>query len=305
MLIKKRVISHVAREHPLSFLQNMMAIYKNTIQRILRNNIIMTGFTVVALLFVCVTSASADVGTYGKMTVKNILAEINRERVSLRLGTLVINPQLQSAAESKVQDMVSRGYFSHNDPYGNAPWMWIERAGYHYEYAGENLAIGFNDPKKQHHAWMESQFHRRNILNSHYTETGIAVARGKIRGVDEVVVVQFFGAPVLGSLARSAPFSLPQVRGVSDRQGDRVSDVNQLTGVDYGKRMASFTTFARTAYKTIYDAIMRIGSETQLWHNVAVIVLVIQFFISVSVALRIYARVYQRTRSIDLGDTMM
>ena len=119
----------------------------------------------------------------------------NSDRTAYGLSGLKVNPLLEKAALMKAEDMAARGYFAHNSPDGKAPWYWIEQAGYAYVYAGENLAIDFNESRDIENAWMNSPGHRANILNPRYTEVGIAMKEGVFEGKPTVFVVQMFASP--------------------------------------------------------------------------------------------------------------
>ncbi len=138
------------------------------------------------------------------MDDEEILMYINNVRKMRGIPLLDKSEALQKAAYNKALDMIASGYFAHYDPAGRAPWEWLDAVGYDYSYAGENLAIGFVRPAMQHAAWMDSETHRRNILNAEYTQTGIAVVYATIRGVREQLVVQFFARPQ-GAVAGVAP----------------------------------------------------------------------------------------------------
>lgn len=117
----------------------------------------------------------------------------NQARIESGISALKINPKLVEAAQAKAQDMISRGYFAHISPNGVTPWYWVEKAGYNYMAAGENLARGFSDSKFVHQAWMNSPSHKENILNNKYQEIGMAVIEGELNGKKTVIAVQFFG----------------------------------------------------------------------------------------------------------------
>lgn len=117
----------------------------------------------------------------------------NQERVVLGLQPLNINQQLVRAAQEKAQDMLNNGYFAHTSPTGIKPWYWLDKVGYKYKAAGENLAKDFTDSEFVHRAWMNSSSHRANILKSTYQEIGIAVVEGTINGKTTVLAVEFFG----------------------------------------------------------------------------------------------------------------
>ncbi len=105
------------------------------------------------------------------------------------------NEILNAAAQAKAEDMAARGYFSHVGPNGEEPWVWLERAGYEYVYAGENLAVRFNDSKDVVDAWMASPTHRANILKANYKEIGVGLAEGAYKGGRATFVVQYFASP--------------------------------------------------------------------------------------------------------------
>jgi hypothetical protein len=118
----------------------------------------------------------------------------NDSRVGAQAPHLTYNAQLQAAAQLKANDMAAKGYFAHQSPDGKMPWDWISLVGYPYVYAGENLAVDFNDSKEVNQAWLNSPTHRSNLLNPHFTEIGIATAEGMYQGRPTTFVVQLFGS---------------------------------------------------------------------------------------------------------------
>ncbi|MFM2414795.1 MAG: hypothetical protein RI911_488 [Candidatus Parcubacteria bacterium] len=126
---------------------------------------------------------------------KTLVALANEDRAEESLEELKINPVLEEAARMKAEDMAENGYFAHYGPDGSAPWDWLKKAGYEYFYAGENLAIDFNDSEQVNRAWMKSPLHRANILNANFTEVGIATVAGTYNGRETIFVVQMFGTP--------------------------------------------------------------------------------------------------------------
>lgn len=108
---------------------------------------------------------------------------------------LVESETLHAAAQAKAEDMAARGYFSHVGPDGEQPWVWLERAGYPYIAAGENLAVRFNDSKDIVDAWMASPTHHANIVKPIYQEIGIGIADGEYKGSRATFVVQYFATP--------------------------------------------------------------------------------------------------------------
>lgn len=130
------------------------------------------------------------------LTLKGTIAETNNQRVENNLAPLKENVKLDAAAKAKAQDMFARQYFEHISPVGRGPADLAKSAGYDYLIIGENLALGnFEDDKKLVEAWMASPGHRANILNSKYTEIGVAVEKGIYEGRLVWMAVQEFGRP--------------------------------------------------------------------------------------------------------------
>ncbi|MCE9644004.1 CAP domain-containing protein [Candidatus Parcubacteria bacterium] len=119
----------------------------------------------------------------------------NEARSEAALPALRPDAHLAKAALLKAEDMASRGYFSHQTPEGQEPWIFLEKAGYDYSYAGENLAVNFSDSQDVTDAWLLSPTHRANLLNADFSEVGFGVATGTYQGREAVFVVQFLAAP--------------------------------------------------------------------------------------------------------------
>ena len=119
----------------------------------------------------------------------------NEQRSENNAVPLKENELLNEAARLKAEDMARKGYFSHTTPEGYSSWYWLQKIGYSYTNAGENLAVNFSDSKDVVDAWMKSPTHRSNIVKPVYTEIGIGTADGIYEGKPAVFVVQFFGTP--------------------------------------------------------------------------------------------------------------
>lgn len=129
--------------------------------------------------------------------IASVMVEItNIDRSQNGLAVLTINPTLGAVAEAKAHDMATKGYFAHTSPEGVTPWYWFKEGGYKFTYAGENLAVDFNESSSVVEAWMNSPTHRANLLGTQFTEIGIAVATGTYQGRPTTFVVQEFGTPI-------------------------------------------------------------------------------------------------------------
>jgi uncharacterized protein YkwD len=133
-----------------------------------------------------------------------VIALTNAERQNVGDQVLVENAKLNAAAQAKAEDMATRGYFSHVGPDGKEPWTWIKESGYAYRFAGENLAVRFENSSDVVNAWMASPTHKANIVKSAYQEIGVGVAQGIYEGSPATFVVQYFGTKP-GSLAAASP----------------------------------------------------------------------------------------------------
>ncbi len=145
-------------------------------------------FTVAAVAWGPVVPAFSEA-----ITSANIISLTNQSRQAQSLGLLTANTMLAAAAQSKANDMLAKGYFSHTSPDGRSPWDFVSTAGYNYITAGENLAVNFTEAENVEDAWMNSPGHRANILNGGFKEIGIGIAQGSYQGHDAIFVVQMFG----------------------------------------------------------------------------------------------------------------
>lgn len=121
---------------------------------------------------------------------------INDERVAHNLVALTVDPPLVEIAQTRSNDMIRRAYFSHQDPQlGTVAFQDLIRSRQiRFLFAGENIAeiknqgttvptaltvysrYGPGEIANQFvDGWINSQEHRDNILNPHFTKTGIAL----------------------------------------------------------------------------------------------------------------------------------
>lgn len=131
---------------------------------------------------------------FADITKSALVDMINQTRQSSGIAPLTENAKLEQVARMKAEDMIQKGYFAHTSPQGITPWHWFYQAGYIYEYAGENLAIGFYDSSEVYQAWLDSPSHKANILSANYKEVGTAVLQG-FGPNNAIVVVQTFASP--------------------------------------------------------------------------------------------------------------
>ncbi len=118
----------------------------------------------------------------------------NQSRKQRGVRQLCVHPALQKAARAHSQDMIQRGYFSHNTKgSGRNPGQRLKAAGYKWRTYGEN--IGFDStPDAMHKAWMKSSGHRTNILNGSFKEIGIGAVTGNYDGRQTTMYTVDFGS---------------------------------------------------------------------------------------------------------------
>lgn len=119
---------------------------------------------------------------------KEMLDYVNEARREADLRELKMNNRLVSLARLKSKDMIDKDYFDHVSPTYGTPFEMMDNHGVFYKTAGENLA-GHYDVMGAHEGLMDSPGHRKNILNSSYTEVGIGIVQG---GPYKMMITQIF-----------------------------------------------------------------------------------------------------------------
>ncbi|MEV7012715.1 CAP domain-containing protein [Streptosporangium sp. NPDC051022] len=121
--------------------------------------------------------APTPTSTQGTSAQDEVLRLTNVERRAGNCAPLKNDPQLRSAAQSHSQDMASKNYFSHTSLDGRTMTDRIKASGFSPMSAwAENIAWGQRTPADVVEAWMNSEGHRRNIMNCAYTHLGVGMA---------------------------------------------------------------------------------------------------------------------------------
>ena len=112
-----------------------------------------------------------------------VLCLVNRERAQNGESPLILNSQLERAAEGHNQEMIAQDYFAHVSPAGETPVQRIQsttdylpgpRVGY---VIGENLAwatLYLSTPQAIVEAWIASPGHSRTFSNRATAKRGSA-----------------------------------------------------------------------------------------------------------------------------------
>jgi uncharacterized protein YkwD len=135
---------------------------------------------------------------------------INVQRMAYERGRLEWDDTLGNVARAHSEDMAKRDYFKHVNPEGLTPMKRLEQAGYtKCRLVGENIyqnnlysrvitekkktTYDWNSPEKiaatTLKGWIDSEDHRKTILDKEYNRDGVGVA---IAADDKVYITQIF-----------------------------------------------------------------------------------------------------------------
>lgn len=132
-------------------------------------------------LFLCALSGAASAQTRcpapPAAEVTTVLTEVNQLRMRLGLPQLSPEPRLMQAAQGHACDNIARGGPSHQGSDGSSLGQRLQRAGYPYRTAAENIAWGKIAPGQVVEMWRGSPAHDRNLRNPAVTEAGLGIAR--------------------------------------------------------------------------------------------------------------------------------
>ena len=120
-------------------------------------------------------------GDYLARVEDEIFNATNAERQKQGLPALKRNSTANKYARSKSLEMLNLNYFDHNSPKNGYIQDIAKRDGWKYSRIGENIYTMTGGQASNisgasiTNSWMNSEGHRKNILNSGYTDIGIGV----------------------------------------------------------------------------------------------------------------------------------
>ncbi|MFC3885390.1 CAP domain-containing protein [Bacillus songklensis] len=109
---------------------------------------------------------------------KKVVELVNQERQKQGLKPLQLDTKLSDVAREKSKDMMNKNYFDHTSPTYGSPFDMMKKFGIQYSAAGENIAKGQQTPEEVMNSWMNSDGHRRNILDPNFTHIGVGYVEG-------------------------------------------------------------------------------------------------------------------------------
>jgi uncharacterized protein YkwD len=122
-----------------------------------------------------------------------ILARINGMRAADKLPPLDEDPALDRLAQSYSERMATENFFSHVSPDGLDLKTRLNKGGYAYQRAGENLGLAAG-PIAAEWSIEQSPGHRRNLLDPNFSRIGIGVAFSK-REHPQALVTEILAKP--------------------------------------------------------------------------------------------------------------
>ncbi|MCH8912097.1 MAG: CAP domain-containing protein [Planctomycetes bacterium] len=120
-----------------------------------------------------------------------VIALVNQERVLRGMNPLTLNERLSAEAADYACTMIEDDFFGHDHP--ETGDSFVDRHGaseFRCFPAGENLATGHTSAEMVVEDWMNSDDHRKIILNDVYQEMGLGLRRDSADG--RLFWVQFF-----------------------------------------------------------------------------------------------------------------
>ncbi len=147
-----------------------------------------TSLKTTLLLVICFTllSAAGIAQTKAASPERELFEATNRERLAHGLLALQWNDALAVAARKHASEMAHKEELSHQFPgEPNLPSR-VKKAGAHFVWLSENVALGSN-PSVIHAAFVKSPSHRANILDTDMNVMGVGVVErnGQLFAVED------------------------------------------------------------------------------------------------------------------------
>lgn len=117
----------------------------------------------------------------------------NEERKKKDAAPLKLNPALSKIARAHSENMAKQGKTTHTLDDKDFDDR-VREAGYKFSALAENVGSGGNGASLEMimKAWMDSEGHRTNLLNTDYSESGVGLARDE---AGRIYVTQIFAQP--------------------------------------------------------------------------------------------------------------
>lgn len=130
----------------------------------------------VAVVSVTAAQAACNIPANSGAMQAELIDQLNSERVARGLQPLRLSPSLDKAAQGHACDNAKRQSISHVSSDGSQLQNRLRRAGYAYRTAAENTGRGFASGKRAVEWWMNSPYHKKNILIGQMRDVGVGIA---------------------------------------------------------------------------------------------------------------------------------
>lgn len=112
-----------------------------------------------------------DTETPALSYAEQVVKLVNEERAKVGAGALTLDKEIEAVALVRAKEIEIS--FSHTRPDGRNFSTALTDAGITFRSSGENIAWGQRSPEEVVKAWMNSEGHRANILNTNFTKIGV------------------------------------------------------------------------------------------------------------------------------------
>ncbi len=116
-----------------------------------------------------------EIAEIERADAEQILTFTNIMRIRHNLRALTWNEETAQVAYLHSKDMKEENYFDHRSPKFGTLGDRLKRGNVSFQLAGENIAMNYVDAAAAVQGWMNSEGHRKNILNKDFTELGVGV----------------------------------------------------------------------------------------------------------------------------------
>ncbi|SHM70799.1 CAP domain-containing protein [Gracilibacillus kekensis] len=104
---------------------------------------------------------------------QKVIELTNEARSENGAQELNLDKRLADVAQTKSEDMAENNYFSHTSPTYGSPFDMLKQFGVDYTKASENIAAGQQSPESVVQGWLNSEGHRKNLLDAEVTHIGV------------------------------------------------------------------------------------------------------------------------------------
>jgi len=105
-----------------------------------------------------------------------LIALINAERAKNGAPALTENWEVARLARYKSEEMKRHGVFCHESLVYGSPDQLLARFSVPHNVVGSNIAMGQETPQQVLGAWLNSQSHHANLVNTEYTSAGVGLS---------------------------------------------------------------------------------------------------------------------------------